>query len=442
MVIAGLIITIIIQIGIIVMLIREWRLRRDSWLWLLLAGAVLLAAISSTLTVAGQANSSFAPSGATLAAVFSALTWAGLAAVTVLFINYGSRLLESQNLQEDAIQRLTTILDSLNAMVYVADMESYEILTMNANARSIWNGSSQQVTSLDELYSTIGAPTDPSQQEVQLTPEGEPGEPITWEFEDTRTGKWYMCHNRAVRWPDGRLVRLEIAIETTERRRELASLQASERLYRLLVETMQDGLAILDLDGQFTYVNHRLCAILGLPAREVVGQRATNYVNNTSFNRLRVQLAKHWQGNDHNHSIIWCQPDGVEVETIVSGAPVRDAAGEINGSFLIATDITERKRMEAVEREMERNAAEIEILRKTTATYAHEINNPLTGIVANLQMLESEKLCADTGEMLGDALVACKRIKEVIETMEQIDTPRYRDYIGGRQIIDIRTKNS
>jgi hypothetical protein len=43
--------------------------------------------------------------------------------------------------------------------------------------------------------------------------------------------------------------------------------------------------------------------------------------------------------------------------------------------------------------------------------------------------------------MLAETLSACQRIKEVIETMEQIDTPRYRDYIGGRQIIDIRTQN-
>jgi hypothetical protein len=42
--------------------------------------------------------------------------------------------------------------------------------------------------------------------------------PLAWEFQNTVTGRWYQCIDRAIRWPDGRLVRMEIAFDISERK--------------------------------------------------------------------------------------------------------------------------------------------------------------------------------------------------------------------------------
>jgi signal transduction histidine kinase len=47
---------------------------------------------------------------------------------------------------------------------------------------------------------------------------GEPQPPCVWEFQNCLTGRWYQCTDRAIRWPDGRLVRLEIAVDISERK--------------------------------------------------------------------------------------------------------------------------------------------------------------------------------------------------------------------------------
>src|SRR5690606_12954324 len=40
-----------------------------------------------------------------------------------------------------------------------------------------------------------------------------------WEFQNTVTGRWYQCRDQAITWSDGRLVRLEVATDITERKR-------------------------------------------------------------------------------------------------------------------------------------------------------------------------------------------------------------------------------
>src|SRR5436189_168857 len=42
------------------------------------------------------------------------------------------------------------------------------------------------------------------------------------EFHDTGRGRWYLVHSRPMRWIDGRIVRLQLATDITERRRSEA----------------------------------------------------------------------------------------------------------------------------------------------------------------------------------------------------------------------------
>lgn len=39
-----------------------------------------------------------------------------------------------------------------------------------------------------------------------------------WEFQNTINGHWYDIHDRAIKWIDGRIVRIEIATDITERK--------------------------------------------------------------------------------------------------------------------------------------------------------------------------------------------------------------------------------
>ena len=45
---------------------------------------------------------------------------------------------------------------------------------------------------------------------------GRPAGVCVWEYKSPRSGKWYINYDRAIKWVDGRLVRLQIAVDITE----------------------------------------------------------------------------------------------------------------------------------------------------------------------------------------------------------------------------------
>lgn len=108
-----------------------------------------------------------------------------------------------------------TIFDAMTAIVYVADMEIYEILYMNQHAVDLFGSSSEGKPCYSLMQSGQDKPcafcTNPL-----LVKGGVAQEAMTYEQQNTRNGKWYQCTDRAIEWTDGRLVRLQIAVDITE----------------------------------------------------------------------------------------------------------------------------------------------------------------------------------------------------------------------------------
>jgi PAS domain S-box-containing protein len=124
---------------------------------------------------------------------------------------------KSERYLQEAHERLLTILDSIESLIYVADMESYELLFVNKYGRDIWGDISGQ-TCWKVLQSGQTQPCEFCTNKYLLDPEGRPTGTYAWEFQNTANGRWYFIRDRAVRWFDGRIVRLEIASDITERK--------------------------------------------------------------------------------------------------------------------------------------------------------------------------------------------------------------------------------
>jgi hypothetical protein len=136
-----------------------------------------------------------------------------LATGGLLFV-YLNRCLRRQH---EAFTELTLLFDSTPAVVYVADMQSYELLFVNRFAREQFGDQWQKRKCYDYLQQGQQQPCDFCTNQ-QLLRAGQPGPPVSWEFRNTKNGRWYQCLDKAVRWPDGRLVRMEIALDITERK--------------------------------------------------------------------------------------------------------------------------------------------------------------------------------------------------------------------------------
>ncbi len=133
---------------------------------------------------------------------------------------------------QQAHERFTTVLDSVEAMIYVADMQTYEILFAN---RSMEKRFGSQI---------IGTPYWQTFEKGQIGPgtfynndqlvdaKGEPVGTIIREFQNS-AGLWFYAQERAIRWTDGRWVRLEVATDITEQKRVAEALQTAKEAAEL-----------------------------------------------------------------------------------------------------------------------------------------------------------------------------------------------------------------
>jgi len=122
-----------------------------------------------------------------------------------------------QNNAAANVQAINIILNSLDALVYVSDIHTYELLYLNDYGISVW-GSAKDKKCYQILQSGQHAPCQFCTNHKLLDAEGNPAGVYVWEFQNTQNGRWYQCRDQAIRWTDGRLVRIEIATDITDRK--------------------------------------------------------------------------------------------------------------------------------------------------------------------------------------------------------------------------------
>lgn len=119
--------------------------------------------------------------------------------------------------QQDVFDQLATLFDAFPAIVYVADHDSYELLYVNRFASERFGADWGGKSCFSYLQQNQNQPCNFCSNPL-LVKDGQPGQAVIWEFRNTIDGRWYECLDKALRWPDGRLVRVEIAIDITARK--------------------------------------------------------------------------------------------------------------------------------------------------------------------------------------------------------------------------------
>jgi signal transduction histidine kinase/ActR/RegA family two-component response regulator len=118
-----------------------------------------------------------------------------------------------------AAERFSTVLDSLDVLVYVADMESYELLFVNRYGREHWGEGIVGKICWQVMQVGQEGPCPFCTNANLLDEQGRPTGVHVWEVQNLLTNEWYECRGRAIKWIDGRLVRLEIATNISEKKR-------------------------------------------------------------------------------------------------------------------------------------------------------------------------------------------------------------------------------
>ena len=185
--------------------------------------------------------------------------------------------------------------------------------------------------------------------------------------------------------------------ETLRATQALETLKESEELYRLLVETMNDGLGMQDLNGRFTYVNYKLCEMTGFTREELLGRDILDFLDEEKKQRFRIASAKSYKEGFRPFEFEMRRKDGGSFPVIISPQGLKNSEGLLKGYFAVIVDISQRKDDEEARRKMEsqlQQAQKMESIGTLAGGISHDFNNSLQAILGYTQMLliDTEKM--------------------------------------------------
>jgi two-component system NtrC family sensor kinase len=168
-----------------------------------------------------------------------------------------------------------------------------------------------------------------------------------------------------------------------------------------------DGIVAADADGRVTFFSSSAEEIWGRKAAEVAGRPLADLLGESD--QAQALLARlQVQGRIQNREITIVDQDGRAIDLSVSFALQRDATAA-TGLVAVARDMTERRRTEAALRQSEKLAA----MSSLVAGVAHELNNPLSVILAHTTLLTRGR--TDVGARAAKILHAAERCARLVK---------------------------
>ena len=315
---------------------------------------------------------------------------------------------QAEQAVRDSHARLFTVLDGIDAHIHVVDLESREVLYANQSMQQDF-GDVLIGKICYEVFHGRDEPCEHCLVSQLIDRYGEPTGVITWEGLNPTTGRWYVNHDRAMPWVDGRLVRLQVAMDITDRREAEVALRESKERFQQISSLTSDLAYASYLNPQGRLVS----AWTSGPIERLTGKNGDefhrrggwlDYAHSEDLLAVEEALAERLAGKANVVEFRARHADGRLRWLRDHGRPVRDpASGEVIGILGATQDITEQHETDEALRKshqrLEKTLSELQdtqqqlvqqerlaAVGQLAAGIAHDFNNILAVIVLESQL--------------------------------------------------------
>ena len=210
--------------------------------------------------------------------------------------------------------------------------------------------------------------------------------------------RWFLIRAQAFRDEAGNILRwYGTSTDIEDRKRAEEALRDGEQSLRLILDGIAGLVAIMSATGEVEAVNRQVLEYFGRSVEEMKGWSTSNAVHPDDLPGVisawvhSIETASPY---DVDHRLR--RADGVYRWFHARGLPLRDREGRVLRWYVLLTDVDDRKRAEEDLRNAQSELArvmQVMTMGQLTASIAHEVNQPLSGIITNastcLRMLDA-----------------------------------------------------
>lgn len=231
-----------------------------------------------------------------------------------------------------------------------------------------------------------------------------------------------------------------VSIEDISDKIEYKQGRDSARLYlERIMECLPVGLVVTDKDLKVTEINHANHKILiqlisSESILEIIGTQISNLLPETiaelNWGKLRNNVIE--GGRSYSTGFRYLV-ENEECFYNFTASPLKDHRDIVQGVVIIIEDITEQKRLEEELKEAELFNARFKTLRQIAVALNHEINNSLTTIMINTQMMINfpDVNKQEQRSSLNSIVEKCESIQKVTQYLNDLKNVPVKKYIEG-----------
>lgn len=178
----------------------------------------------------------------------------------------------------------------------------------------------------------------------------------------------------------------------------LKVIEESEKRYREIVETAQEGIWMTDENNVTVFVNKKLTEIIGYSSEEMLGKSLLHFMDDETRKTAELIMRRQKYTEKKMYECRFICKSGHVIWTSLANNFLLDENGKFKGMLCMVTDITERKKSEeeltqlnnALKKSANELTASNRELEKFAYAASHDLQEPLRMVSGFLQLLQDK----------------------------------------------------